>query len=280
MTCPPLLPLFPAGASAPLATEGRYLAHRLDRRGRAGSPLVYSNYVMSLDGRIAIGAPEGCRTGVPKAISNAVDWRLYQELAAQADVLLTSGRYLRQLAAGQAQDSLPVGKDFPDLLAWRSAHSLTPQPHVVALSRSLDLPLDELLPQLEHSLSIATGADVDKRRLAAVAETGVPVLLTGEGNEVDGCRLIEELADKGYRSIYSVAGPGLLDTLLRADKVDRLYLTQVHTLLGGRCYNTLLEDERLEPTARFELEELYLDQGGEGRQGQLFGVYRRGKRLK
>jgi riboflavin biosynthesis pyrimidine reductase len=258
-------------------TEGRYLAHRLDRRGTSSEPFVYSNYVVSLDGRIALEYPHSGHTGVPKTITSAVDWRLYQELAAQADVLLTSGRYLRELAAGKAQDGLPVGENFPDLLAWRREQGLEEQPAVVILSRSLDLPLEIVLQDAKRKVYVATGANADKRRLAAVAETGVPVLLAGEDKEVDGCRLIEELGAKGYRSIYSIAGPGLLDTLLRAAKVDRLYLTQVHTLLGGQCYDTLLESQVLEPAARFELEELYFDRGDDERQGQMFGVYRRGR---
>lgn len=276
MNCPLLISLYPQGRHSPVETEGLYLRHKLNRCGIAGQPCVYSNYVVSLDGRIALEYPYSGRTGVPKAITSAVDWRLYQELAAQADVLLTSGRYLRELAEGEAQGTLPVGTDFPDLQEWRKKQGLTPQPHVVVLSRSLDLPLAALLPRLEHEITVATGVKADKRKLAAVAETGVPVLLAGDDDEVDGCRLIEELGEKGYRSIYSIAGPGLLDTLLRAGKVDRLYLTQVHTLLGGQCYDTLLESAVLDPAARFELEELYFDRGDEGRQGQMFGVYRKG----
>jgi len=255
-------------------TEGRYLAHNLHRIGSTENPLVYSNYVASLDGRIALEYPHSGHTGVPKAITNDIDWRLYQELAAQADVLLTSGRYLRELAEGKAQDGLPVGEDFPDLITWRREQGLAEQPAVVILTRSLDLPL-ELLEGMERTVYIATGANADKRKLATVAETGIPVLLPGNDKEVDGCRLIRELGEKGYRSIYSIAGPGLLDTFLRAGKVDRLYLTQVHVLLGGKNYDTLLENRVLEPAAAFELDELYFNKGDTDRHGQLFSVYKR-----
>jgi len=44
---------------------------------------------------------------VPRAIANERDWRLFQELSAQADIFLTSGRYLREWAKGQAQEILP-----------------------------------------------------------------------------------------------------------------------------------------------------------------------------
>lgn len=268
--------LFPPCEAPPQASDGLYLKHRLDRIGTPQKPFVYSNYVVSLDGRIALEYPQSDHTMVPPAITSNTDWRLYQELAAQADVLLTSGRYIRELAAGKAQGGLPVGENFPDLLAWRKERSLTPQPTVVILSRTLDLPLQDLPSNTEHQLYVATGAKADKRKLAAVAETGIPVLLAGDNEEVDGCRLIEELGEKGYGSIYSIAGPGLLDTLLRASMVDRLYLTQVHTMLGGKCYDTLLESQLLNPAARFELDELYYEQGDGNRQGQMFGVYKKG----
>jgi len=274
-----LLTLYPPSQAAPLAPSGLYLRHRLDRRGSADHPFVYSNYVVSLDGRIALDYPRCDASMVPPAITSDSDWRLYQELAAQADVLLTSGRYIRELAAGTAQDTLPVGEGFPDLLSWRRQQGLAPQPAVVILSRSLDLPLEKLFHPAQRRLYVATGAKADKRKLATIAGMGIPVLLSGDGESVDGCRLIRELGEKGYRSIYAIAGPGLLDTLLRADKVDRLYLTQVHTLLGGQCYDTLLEGALLRPAARFSLEELHYDQGDDKRQGQFFAVYRRSEAL-
>lgn len=276
MTHPHLLQLFPPGSAQPLPLNGLYLQHCLHRLGTPEHPLVYSNYVVSLDGRIALDYPHAGHTGVPRSITSSVDWRLYQELAAQADVLLTSGRYMRDLAAGKAQAELPVSRNFQDLIEWRRKQGLEEQPAVVILSRSLDLPL-KLLKETERTVYVATGVEADKRKIAAIAETGVHVLLAGDHDEAHGCQLIEELGEKGYRSIYSIAGPGLLDTLLRTGKVDRLYLTQVHTLLGGQCYDTLLEGQMLEPAARFELEELYFDQGDENRQGQMFGVYLKGE---
>ena len=45
---------------------------------------------------------------VPKATSNERDWRLFQELAVQADIIISSGRYLRDYAEGQTQEILSV----------------------------------------------------------------------------------------------------------------------------------------------------------------------------
>ena len=102
MSNPDVLPLFPKAAPAePL--HGLYLRDHLLDQGSPERPYVYSNYVVSLDGRIAIEHPDTGHYGPPKAITNARDWRLFQELAAQADVIVVSGRYLRELKAGTAQ---------------------------------------------------------------------------------------------------------------------------------------------------------------------------------
>jgi len=273
MNKPSLMQLYPPCRDNQPMINGLYLAHRLDRRGESGHPFVYSNYVLSLDGRIALEYPHSGHIGIPPPITSDIDWRLYQELAAQADVLLTSGRYIRELASGKAQAAPPLSKHFPDLIRWRREQGMERQPALVILSRSLDLPLNELLPTLERKVYVATGASADKRKLAAITETGVPVLLLGEQREVDGCQLVRELGEMGYHSIYAIAGPGLLDTLLRAGRVDRLYLTQVHTLLGGERYATLLEAAVLKPEARFALEALYYEPGGKEIQGQFFAVY-------
>ncbi len=59
---------------------------------------------------------------VPKDTSNPRDWRLYQELAAQADLFLSTGRYLRDWAEGNAQEILQMDNPkFADLREWRIA---------------------------------------------------------------------------------------------------------------------------------------------------------------
>lgn len=266
--------LFPCQVPKVTVTQ-LYLQHQLHRKGSREQPFVYTNYVTTLDGRIALAYPHTAHSSIPTGVTSEIDQRLYQELAAQADVLLTSGRYLRQLGDGTAQHPPPVNESQQDLLQWRRDQGLAAQPAMVILSRSLELPL-ELLASLGRKVYVATGSGADKRKLAAIAETGASLLLTGEGKEVEGCSLVEELGQMGYTSIYSIAGPALLDTLLRANMVDRLYLTQVHMLFGGQHYETLLEGPLLEPAARFCLESLYYDRGQAERPPQSFAVFGKG----
>ena len=78
-----------------IGLEGLYLEHALHRAAARQRPVVYTNFVLSLDDRMAIAHPQTGKHGVPDSVANPRDWRLFQELAAQADVLVMSARHLR-----------------------------------------------------------------------------------------------------------------------------------------------------------------------------------------
>ena len=126
----PVLRLYPQ-PSGEVPLKGLYLDHDLRAAAsREDKAYVYSNYVTSLDGRIAVPHPSKPGLVVPENLANARDWRLFQELAVQADVLITSGRYLRDYADGRAQEILSVYDDpqFADLVSWRTQRGYPPNP--------------------------------------------------------------------------------------------------------------------------------------------------------
>jgi len=59
--------------------------------------------------------------------------------------------------------------------------------------------------------------------------------------------LLAVLAGRDLRYVYAVAGPGVLRTLVAADRLNRLYLTTVFRLLGGDAIATLLRGDALQP---------------------------------
>jgi riboflavin biosynthesis pyrimidine reductase len=267
-----LLP--PTGAEREL--HGLYLHEGLHRRGSATRPFVYSNYVSSIDGRIALPSPDRRSHQVPKAIGNGRDWRLFQELAAQADLLVTSARYFRQADAGEHQDQLPVGPadEFADLRSWRLQQGLAAQPDVVILSNSLDIPVEALRAYPNRRLFLATGAGNDLERARALADAaGIGLLQAGNDTAVDGQALVGTLGKLGYRSIYAIAGPAVLNTLLRGRVLDRLYLTQSHRLLGGMEFDTINRGPVLNDPVSLEPVSLYLDRHAPGGASQLFAAY-------
>ena len=259
-----------------LPLEGLYLKHALQRSGSQQQPFVYTNFVSSLDGRIAIEHAADGGSAVPASIANPRDWRLFQELVAQSDILVTSARYLRELSRGKAQDAIPLGNepDFADLHRWRHEKGLPDQPALVILSASLDLPLQSLCEAMDRPVYVATGDNPDAKALERIQDTGAGILHVGNGGSmVDGRKLIDALAAEGFSSIYSIAGPGVFETLINARVLDRLYLTQVHRLIGGDSFDTLLEGDLIDPPAGFTMQALYYDRHAGDAGAQLFGVY-------
>ena len=277
-----LLRIFPLpGERVPL--QGLYLSEPFGPPAQRSKSFVYTNFIASLDGRISLPDPRTKKPTVPPAIANARDWRLFQELAAGADALVTSGRYVRNLPHGVSARSFPVsGKpEYADLLSWRLVHDLAPQPAVVIVTASLDLPRLGPLAESGRSVYVATGRAADPRKVADVESQGVRVLRVGDGTRVEGGRLIEALAREAHRNIAMIGGGEVLHALLVDDALDRFYLTLASRMLGGVSFDTLLTGPVLEPAARFRLKALHYDaEGAEGSDvEQLFAILDRGSAL-
>lgn len=269
-----LLRLFPSPLE-PTPLRQLYLKQGLRGLGTGSQPFVYTNFIASLDGRISLEHPQKKTRLIPKAIANSRDWRLFQELAAQADVLVTSGRYIRQLARNMAQDILPVSAqpDYADLIQWRQTQGLPPQPAVVIVSASLNIPIPEFLLNSKRAIYVATGAEANPIRTQELAAKGVQMIFAGKELRVRGRELITALGQKGFTTIYAISGSEVLNTLLCDRVLNRLYLTHALRILGGEAFDTLLTGDRLKPPADFALHSLYYDGPGQNEFGQLFAIY-------
>jgi len=266
-----LLELYPK-AQQSCGLQGCYLALALHRQAAVGEVLIYANYIASVDGRISVRNDTSGEYVVPDAIANPRDWRLYQELAAQADVMLTSARYFRQLATGTAQDLLPVGMQaaYADLGVWRKEQGMASQPDVVVISRSLDIPEAALEKVQDRRVMVCTSEAAPERQISRLESLGVDVVIAGK-QRVEGIALQQSLVARGYRSAYMIAGPEVHRTLL-ADKVlNRLFLTTHLQLLGGNAFHTILSGG-LDAPVPMQLRSLYLDQPSR-QAGQLFAQY-------
>ena len=273
-----LLRIFPTPAE-PVLLHGLYLSEPFRPPGRESRPFVYANFISSLDGRISLPDARTRKRCVPPAIANMRDWRLFQELAACADALVTSGRYVRDLPNGVSDRSFPVSRKaaYEDLLQWRRARGLTPQPAVVIVTASLDLPPLGGLVQSDRSLYVATGSAADSRDIARVESQGVRVLRVGDGPRVEGRKLIEALTREAHWNIGVIAGGEVLNALIVDDVLDRLYVTVACRMLGGQLFDTLLTGPVLDPPARFGLQALHYDADGpdETNVEQLFAIFDR-----
>lgn len=254
--------------------EGAYLAH--DLRGRAqaaGQPFVYGNFVVSLDGRIAVPRDEGEDLKVPEATANDRDWRLFQELAAQADLIISSGRYLREWAEGKAQEILQVDDPrYADLRDWREGHGLAPLPDIAIVSRSMRFPIPDVLTAGGRKVVVFTGADPDPERVEEIEARAGRVIVAGESG-VRGEEMVARASELGYGAIYSAAGPKILHLLLEGGVLDRLYLTLAPRLLGGEPFAAVVDGALFRDPISARLHRLYLDPAALGGLGQLFTSY-------
>lgn len=239
------------------ALRGLYLAHALRAQGEPARPFVYTNFITSLDGRISEPDPTG-RRRVPPATANARDWRLYLELLAQADVVLTTARHLRAVAAGRQPPPGLREAAAEGLIEWRVAHGLTPEPAIAAISEQLQIPVRDVLRRCGGQLHLLTHRGVADARAQALEDEGADVLRVGTSPMLSAAEVLAGLTARGYRNIYSIAGPRVLHTLLAGGALDRLYLTLAQVILGG-AGDTLMPDEALDTPAGFTLQALYLD---------------------
>lgn len=270
-----LLRLYPT-PGGPVALHALYLDVPLEPRGFAAPLFVYSNFVVSLDGRIAAASPGERRQRVPTATANPRDWRLYQELAGHADVLITSGRYLRDLEAGRAQDVLPVSSEqpFADIRRWRRERALAPQPDVAVVSGTLDFPVPQSLLAQGRRVMAFTSESAPAECVKAREREGARVIKVGEKN-VDGALLCDRLGEAGYRHAYSVTGGRVLHTLLAAGRLDTLFLTTVHRLIAGEPFTSIIQGTTLPSPAGFRLRSFYYDAAALDGVGQTFARYDR-----
>ena len=168
-----LLQLFPTPA-AEVPLNGLYLSERFAPPLKPSQSFVYANFIASLDGRISLPDPETLRRMAPRAITNRRDWRLFQELAACADALLTSGRYARDAPNGISAQSFPLsGKpEYSDLVRSRVSRGLPPQPAVVIVTASVDLPPLRPLVESGRPVYVATGSAAAPHTVASVEAQG------------------------------------------------------------------------------------------------------------
>jgi len=265
-----ILQLYPA--SQQLRTlKCLYLDLNLHRKAAVGEVLIYSNYITSLDGRISLRNADSGEFFVPESIANKRDWRLYQELAAQADVMLTSARYFRQLARGSAQDLLPIGREqaYADLSDWRLQQGMKPQPDVAVLSQSLDIPAEALEKVQGRRVMICTGERADDKQVSRLESLGCTVGVVG-AERVEGHLLKQQLIRDGFRSAYMIAGPEVHRTFIGDGVLDYLFLTTHLTLLGHHDFHTIVSGS-LGRQVKADLLRLYLDQGAPCQ--QLFAQY-------
>ena len=268
-----VLQLFPPPARE-RRLSGLYFGESMPEPNAGTAPFLYANFATSLDGRIAVAGADGV-SSLPEGLTNPRDWRLFQELQAHADCVLTHGGYLRALASGTLGNILQVGlgADSEDIARWRADRAMASQPAVVILSASLDFVLPRSLSEHGQPVHVLTTTAAPSDRIAALRAAGCEVLIAGSQSRVRGRDVAAILYERGYRRAYLQTGPGMLETALRDRVLSRLYLTLGHRVVGGERFDTMLRGELLGTAGSLRLRALYLDQSAADEGGQFFASF-------
>ena len=265
--------LHPADPS-PHPLSGLCLEHRLIEQAEAGQPYIYSSFIMSLNGAIAIDDGQGNWTH-PATLTDPRDLRLLCELMAQADCLITSAGYLRDLERGSLGNllQLPKTPEFQDLSDYRARHHDTSFPTVLVISRSLDFQVPASIEEHQQTLRVLAPGNAPERRVAELRDQEVDVVLSEDMDWVGSEAVIANLKELGARTAYLFCGPQMNGILMQSDQVRRLYLTWLHRLQGGHPALTVGSFLPASRSSPLELVELFQAEAEGDLPGFWFGYF-------
>lgn len=271
---PTVIELYPSTGKE-IRLKGLYLRDELIGTDSSQLPLVYANFLSSLDGRIAVRSPGDSFHDLPEVLKTPNDFRLFLELHASADCIVTHSGYLRALQEGRLGNVLRLRSQsqFAYLHAWRRRHQLQPAPDIVVLSTGLDFPLEEqwLLPG--QQVHLVTGRAHQPTLKKDWQHRGYEVHVLPCPDVVDAVSLLPFLAARKYRTAYLVAGPKLLQSMFKHASVHRFFLTVRHHVMGGDDFHTLIPDSILGDSGGMRLERLYMDQSDGLHRAQWFSEF-------
>lgn len=262
-----VLSLFPPSQQS-ISLAQLYLSQQLHRLGDAANPFIYANFVTSLDGRIALPNQSG-HFATPKQLTTASDWCLFQQLHAQADCIITHGAYLRALAAGRQGNILQLDSHYA---AWRQQQGLPAQPTIIIVSRSLDFVIPDSVQSNQQTVLIAATAASDPQAIAHWQQQAYEVVIAGQ-QQVEARLLLPFIKQLGCRSIYLLAGPMVLETMLYDGLLARLYLTLNHSFVGGTDFYTPISGRVLGEAGQLTLHSLYFQPENPAANGQFFACF-------
>ncbi len=237
-----------------------------------GQPYIYANFLTSLDGRIALRDEGDESYRLPNQLKSDEDFLLFLELYTRADCIITHGGYMRALDAGRLGNvlQLPEYSTTQYMHDWRQQQGMRKNPDVMIISGSLDFPWHASLDDSEQKVHIATGGKASQEAKQYWLDAGHQVNQLGEQQHVDAKCLIEFLIKQGYKSVYLVAGPDLLQDLIEHGYVQSFYMTMSHQLLSGGDFKSLLSGNTLNQSGRMKLENMYMDLQNSNALGQWY----------
>lgn len=260
--------------------SGLYLKHSLKQMAsNLNRSIVYTGYVTDNNDVIAV---EGS-AGPPKQVKNNSDWRLFQELLAQADVMITGSGYFQRVEKTDVESSQNVisqfneNAEFAELGDWRLKNDFNKRnPDIAVVSRNLDFNVPATLINSERKIIVFTTHQMYESEEADRLRTQGAEFVAGGVDSVDGRVMIDHLhGELNFRTIMMTTGPSVLNLLLKAYILDRLYITQVQRSIVAKEEKkiTVLKNKKVDELEDFELTHEYLQEDAVMEDGETADQY-------
>jgi riboflavin biosynthesis pyrimidine reductase len=198
--------------------------------GRLGfpSPVVYANFVSSLDGVVSLGL-------VPSAGSSisgkyAADRFLMGLLRACADAVLIGAGTLRATPGHLWTPAHVYPNLATEFTGLRSSLGRSLEPALVVVTASGEL--DFTHPALVRGALVVTTA-AGAKKIGARLPPACELVTLGKGKKLDAGKTIAELRSRGFQVLLTEGGPHLTGQLLEQGLLDEVFLT-VSPVIAGR----------------------------------------------
>jgi riboflavin biosynthesis pyrimidine reductase len=209
--------------------------------GFAG-PTVYTNFVASLDGAVAL--PGIAQSNALISGGSEADRFVMGLLRALADVVVVGSGTLRGSPTGTWSPTRPHPGSAALLAELRRLRGAPERPELAILSGSGAI--DVRHPALVERTVILTSSAGAGRLRDRVPETTEVVPLVSE-TTIAPRLVLRALEERGHRLILFEAGPHTFGTFAAAGLVDELFLTVSPLLAGGSAATRLSLLEGIEP---------------------------------
>jgi riboflavin biosynthesis pyrimidine reductase len=226
----PLIGLAPFEVLYEADLQGYDLPEDLERLyGRIGfgEPVLYSNFVSSIDGVAALGSTPSAGSVISR--HNDADRFLMGLLRACADAVLVGAGTLRA-TPGHHWTPAHVYPDMATSFAkLRKRLGRAQEPRMILLTRSGDI--DVWHPAIVGGATVLTTA-VGAATLGSRLPESCDLIEVGK-DTVDIRRAVEELRERGYNVLLTEGGPHVMGELIELGLLDEAFLT-ISPVIAGR----------------------------------------------
>jgi riboflavin biosynthesis pyrimidine reductase len=190
------------------------------------SPIVYGNFVSSLDGVVAL--PDLPRSSALISGGDAADRFVVALLRAAAHaIVIGAGTFRSHAGPWTAENAFAEAAD--DWAELRRREGMADRPTLVVVTSSGDLGGSR--SKLDDAIVVTTSEGVG--RMGDDASAAAEVVEVGDDGPIDMRHVVNQLAERGYERVLTEGGPKLMGRALEARIVDELFLTISPQIAGG-----------------------------------------------